>query len=72
MAPLAADLGLSATLAPLQGLMSHGNTAMDWLARHAVGESIADIVAADAAALAHREQSLGTAAATDASGATLG
>jgi hypothetical protein len=52
--------------------MSHGNTAMDWLARHAVGESIADIVAADAAALAHREQSLGNAAATDASGATLG
>jgi predicted glutamate--cysteine ligase len=72
MAPLAAELGLSDTLAPLQQLMSHGNTAMDWLARHAVGESIAEIVAADAEALAQREQSLRTAAYTDATGASLG
>ena len=58
MAPLAAELGLGAVLEPLQAVLEQGNTAMTWLERHAAGESIAEIVARDAAALAALEQRL--------------
>jgi len=65
--PLARDLGLTQTLAPLQDLVSHGNTAMRWLERHRRGESIATIVSEAAAALAERETALTAWLATDAS-----
>jgi predicted glutamate--cysteine ligase len=58
MAPLAAALGLAPLLAHLPPLLSQGNQAMQWLRRHAAGESVAAIVASDAAALAAREQQL--------------
>jgi len=64
---LAADLGLTATLAPLADVLARGNEAMVWLARHRNGESVAAIVAGDAAALAEREQALEAWLATDTS-----
>jgi predicted glutamate--cysteine ligase len=60
MAPLAAELGLAPLLAQLEPLLEQGNQAMDWLRRHAAGESVPAIVAADAAALAQREAALAT------------
>ncbi len=59
LAPLAKELQLEAVLAPLHGLLSQGNQAMHWLRRHQAGESVAAIVASDAAALALREEALG-------------
>ncbi|MBM5799399.1 MAG: glutamate--cysteine ligase [Cyanobacteria bacterium K_DeepCast_35m_m2_023] len=59
VAPLANELGLSAVLSPVQGLLEEGCQAMRWLRRHSAGESIAAIVASDAAALADREEALG-------------
>jgi predicted glutamate--cysteine ligase len=67
LTPLAADLGLTATLAPLADVLARGNEAMVWLARHRNGESVGAIVAGDAAALAEREQALEAWLATDAS-----
>jgi predicted glutamate--cysteine ligase len=58
MAPLAAELGLAPLLEHLPPLLEHGNQAMRWLQRHADGESVAVIVAGDAAALAQREEQL--------------
>jgi predicted glutamate--cysteine ligase len=57
--PLAASQQLDAVLAPLQAIVEGGNQAMRWLARHRNGETIAAIVASDAAAMAAREQALG-------------
>jgi predicted glutamate--cysteine ligase len=65
--PLAAELGLVETLAPLEQLLEHGNPAMRWLRRHQRGESIAAILAAAAAELAEREADLSAWLATDAS-----
>ena len=65
MAPLAAELGLAPLLEQLEPVLSHGNQAMRWLRRHAAGESVAAIVATEAAALTQREvqlAKLGTAA----------
>ncbi|MCS5699048.1 glutamate--cysteine ligase [Cyanobium sp. FGCU-52] len=67
LTPLAADLGLTATLAPLADVLARGNEAMVWLARHRNGESVAAIVASEAAALAEREQALEAWLATDTS-----
>jgi len=64
---LAADLGLTSTLAPLADVLARGNEAMVWLARHRSGESVAAIVAGEAAALAEREQALEAWLATDTS-----
>ncbi len=72
MMPLAQELGLTATLAPLHGLLEHGNTAIQWQQRHTAGESIAAIVAADAAELERREKALAAALATDQTPAPLG
>ncbi|MEB3255859.1 MAG: glutamate--cysteine ligase [Synechococcaceae cyanobacterium] len=74
MAPLAAALDLAALLEPMRQLLlpleqGGGNTAMRWLARHAGGESVAAIIAAEAAALDRREQQLAAWLATDATGA---
>ncbi|MFZ9271724.1 MAG: glutamate--cysteine ligase [Prochlorococcaceae cyanobacterium] len=59
MAPVAAEFNLAAVLQPVQTILEQGNQAMRWLARHQSGESIAAIVASDAAALAAREEALG-------------
>ena len=71
MAPLAAERDLAELLEPLQDLLlpvghGGGNTAMRWLERHRAGESVAAIVAAEAAALQRREQQLEAWLATDA------
>ncbi|MFN9933169.1 MAG: glutamate--cysteine ligase [Cyanobacteriota bacterium] len=67
LTPLAAELGLTATLAPLADVLARGNEAMVWLARHRNGESVATIIAGEAAALAEREQALEAWLATDTS-----
>ena len=59
LGPLAAELELSGVLQPLQTLLQQGNQAMRWLTRAQHGESVAAIVASDAAALAQREEALG-------------
>jgi len=58
MAPLAADLGLAPLLLHLDPVLRRGNQAMQWLQRHAAGESVAAIVAGEAAALEQREAQL--------------
>lgn len=58
LAPLADELGLAPLLDLLPTLLREGNQAMQWLQRHAAGESVAAIVAAEAAALAQREAQL--------------
>lgn len=67
LAPLAAELGLSTALSPLETLLERGNQAMRWQERHRRGESIAAIVASAAAELAEREEQLTAWLATDAS-----
>jgi predicted glutamate--cysteine ligase len=67
LAPLAAELGLSTALRPLEPLLERGNQAMRWLERHRRGETIAAIVADAAAELAEREEQLTAWLATDAS-----
>lgn len=67
LAPLAAELGLSTALRPLEPLLQGGNQAMRWLERHRRGETIAAIVADAAAELAEREEQLTAWLATDAS-----
>ncbi len=58
LAPLADELGLAPLLDLLPTLLREGNQAMQWLQRHAAGESVVAIVAAEAAALAQREAQL--------------
>jgi len=70
--PLAGELGLETTLAPLQALLRDGNTAMDWLRRQRNGETIAAIVASAASALERREAALAAALVTDPVSAPLG
>ena len=70
MAPLAAELGLSTVLAPLQQVLAPtasggGNQAMVWLERHRQGESISTILASDTAALERQERQLSAGVATD-------
>ncbi len=76
LAPLAAELDLAGLLEPLQQLLlplerGGGNAAMRWLERHRAGESVAAIIAAEAADLERRERQLEAWLATDAAG-TLG
>lgn len=66
LTPLAKELNLSATLAPLQAVLSGGNQAMRWLQRMAQGMPIATIVAVSAEAMAQREEALNAQLATDA------
>lgn len=66
LAPLAEQLNLVATLAPLQTVLKGGNQAMRWLQREGEGLPIATIVAASAAAMAEREAALNAPLATDA------
>ena len=66
LAPLAEQLNLAATLAPLQTVLKGGNQAMRWLQREGEGLPIATIVAASAATMAEREAALNAPLATDA------
>ena len=66
LTPLADQLNLRATLAPLQAVLSGGNQAMRWLQRLAQGRPIATIVAASAEAMVQREGALNAPLATDA------
>ena len=66
LAPLAEQLNLAGTLAPLDAVLSGGNQAMRWLQREGEGLPIATIVAASAAAMAAREVALNAPLATDA------
>ena len=65
MEPLAAELGLTAWLEPLQGMLNGGNQAMRWLAAEAVGTPVAALVAAGAAAMEQRERELTAGLVTD-------
>jgi predicted glutamate--cysteine ligase len=65
MAPLAKSLGLANLLPPLEMLLTRGNTAMRWLALQRTGQPVAEIVAAEAAALEAREIALEACLATD-------
>ncbi len=71
MAPLASELGLQGVLAPVQQVLSQGNQAMQWLAAHNAGASVAALVAEGAAAMAALEARLNAGLATDRAG-TLG
>jgi len=71
LAPLADAFGLQSTLAPLHEVLTRGNQAMRWLARHRAGESIASILTDETEALAQRENTLEAWLATDPAG-TLG
>ncbi len=51
MAPLAAELGLSPWLEPLQLILGQGNEAMRWLERHAQGVPLAEILSDEAKAM---------------------
>ena len=66
LAPLAEQLNLAGTLAPLDAVLGGGNQAMRWLQREGEGLPIAAIVAASAAAMAERESALNAQLATDA------
>jgi len=59
LTPLARERGLAPVIAPLHAILDQGNQAMRWLQRYQQGETIAAIVASDAAALALREEGLG-------------
>lgn len=58
LAPLAQATGLTAVLAPLAEILSHGNQAMRWLERQRQGESIASILSAAIAEMAAGENAL--------------
>ncbi|MCP9817380.1 glutamate--cysteine ligase [Synechococcus sp. GreenBA-s] len=65
LAPLAAELGLTATLAPLQRALRAGNQAIQWLRQLAAGQDVAEILAEGIAAMEREEQALIALAATD-------
>ena len=65
LAPLAEELGLSRVVAPLQGVLNHGNQAMSWLAGHQAGLSIPTLLNQTVEAMASQEAELLEAIATD-------
>jgi predicted glutamate--cysteine ligase len=74
LAPLAAELNLAGLLEPLQQQLlpvqrGGGNAAMRWLERHRAGESVAAILAEEAAGLERLESRLEAWLATDPAGA---
>jgi hypothetical protein len=42
-------------LAPLDGILQNGNTAMNWLSRHKNGESISSLIGTGATAMENEE-----------------
>lgn len=66
--PLAAELGLSPWLEPLQAVMQHGNQTMLWLEQHRQGSSIAALMAEGALQMERQEQQLSAPLATEAGG----
>ena len=65
MAPLALDLGVERWLAPLEDVLQRGNQAQQWLAAQAGGASVAELIAAGAAAMEQREIQLAALLETD-------
>ena len=65
LAPLAEELGLTKVLAPLQGVLNHGNQAMTWLAGHRAGLPIPTLLSQTIEAMANQEAELLEAIATD-------
>ena len=63
--PLAADLNLTAVLAPLAQVLRHGNEAMVWLRRHREGSTVRAILSADVASMAAQELRLSAITGTD-------
>ena len=59
MQPLARELELVDVLAPLQPVLAQGNQAMQWLAAHGQGASVAELIASAAADLERLEGRLG-------------
>ena len=59
MQPLARELELVDVLAPLQPVLAQGNQAMQWLAAHGQGASVAELIASAAADLEQLEGRLG-------------
>jgi predicted glutamate--cysteine ligase len=70
--PLAAELGLTARLMPLQAVLQHGNQAMRWLAQHRAGASIATILSQATGGMAQEERELAQAGAATAATHTDG
>ncbi|MEB3157034.1 MAG: glutamate--cysteine ligase [Cyanobacteriota bacterium] len=58
MAPLARQLGLTATLEPLTTVLTEGSESIRWLRRHRAGEPIARILATEAMAMEARDAAL--------------
>ena len=72
LAPLAEELGLTKVLAPLQGVLNHGNQAMTWLAGHRAGLPIPTLLSQTIEAMANQEAELLEAIATDGMSDPLG
>jgi predicted glutamate--cysteine ligase len=72
LSALAAELGLSRVLAPLQGVLDRGNQAMGWLAGHQAGLSIPTLLNQTVEAMASQEAELLEAIATDRVPGSLG
>ena len=72
LAPLAAELQLTAWLEPLQVVLERGNQAMRWLERHKGGETISAILASEIAAMAEQELAAAAGAFRAASGDAFG
>ena len=58
MAPLAAELGLSQVLEPLEMVLSQGNQAIRWLADYHAGAPLGSIISREAASLEAQEDHL--------------
>ena len=65
LAPLARQSGLERWLAPLSAVLQQGNQAMQWLEAHRAGASVAELIAAGAAAMEQRELELNADLATE-------
>ncbi|SBO43530.1 glutamate--cysteine ligase [Cyanobium sp. NIES-981] len=65
VAPLASELGLTAVLAPLEGVLRHGNQAMTWLRQHREGSTIRAILGGEVASMAAQELRLSAMTGTD-------
>jgi predicted glutamate--cysteine ligase len=58
LAPLAAELGLTTVLAPLENVLVNGNQAMRWLAGQRAGLSIGELLSREIQAMADQETAL--------------
>jgi predicted glutamate--cysteine ligase len=65
VAPLAAELGLTTVLSPLQALLRQGNQAMLWLQQQREGRTIRAILTSEVASMAAQELRLSATTGTD-------